>query len=176
MRILAYTLMPNHWHLLLHPKEDGDLSNFMHLLTNTHTRKVHARTGTNGSGHLYQGRYKSFLVGTDTYVLGLIKYIERNPVRAKLAKHPEDWQWGSAWQRMNGNRKSLIDPSPVPLPHGYQQWVNTSEKEDGLLDIRTSVNKGVPYGRESWVEKMVAKHRLESTRHAPGRPRIKTHV
>ena len=179
MRILAYVFMPNHWHLLLYPKKDGDLSNFMHRLTNAHTRKVHALTGTNGSGHLYQGRYKSFLVDTDTYILGLIKYIERNPVRAKLAKHPEDWQWGSAWRRINGNqqRPRLLTPSPTPLPHGYRMWINIPEKEDALLDIRTSVNKGVPYGRGSWVQKMVAQHKLHATLHAPGRPKkIVAHI
>ncbi len=84
MRILAYTLMPNHWHLVLYPQNDGDMGTFMHRLSNAHTRKVHAKTLTNGSGHLYQGRYKSFLVGDDRYLLTLIKYVERNPVRAKL--------------------------------------------------------------------------------------------
>ena len=74
MRILAYELMPNHWHLILHPKNDGDLGAFMHRLSNAHTRKVHARTNTNGSGHLYQGRYKSFLVDSENYLLSVIKY------------------------------------------------------------------------------------------------------
>ena len=77
MRILAYELMPNHWHLALYPKNDRDLGVFMHRLSNAHTRKVHALTKTNGSGHLYQGRYKSFLVDTGSYLLTLIKYIER---------------------------------------------------------------------------------------------------
>ena len=60
MRLFAYTTMPNHWHLVVSPRADGDLGLFMHRLCNTHTRKVHAFTNTNGSGHLYQGRYKSF--------------------------------------------------------------------------------------------------------------------
>src|SRR3989344_2617716 len=65
MRILAYELMPNHFHLVLYPKNDGDLGLFMHRLCNAHTRKVHAHTNTNGSGHLYQGRYKSFQLPDD---------------------------------------------------------------------------------------------------------------
>ena len=95
MRILAYELMPNHWHLVLYPKNDGDLGAFMHRLSNAHTRKVHARTNTNGSGHLYQGRYKSFLVDSENYLLAVIKYVERNAVRAKLVRRCEDWQWGA---------------------------------------------------------------------------------
>ena len=76
MRILAYTIMPNHWHLVLYPKQDGDLGTFMHRLSNAHTRKVHAMTKTNGTGHLYQGRYRSFMANTDKYLLSLVKYVE----------------------------------------------------------------------------------------------------
>jgi len=105
MRILAYIIMPNHWHLVLYPKKDGNLGTFMHRLTNAHTRKVHALTKTNGSGHLYQGRYKSFLVATDNYLLSVIKYVERNAVRAKLARQCENWQWGSAYRRIQGTKE-----------------------------------------------------------------------
>ena len=65
MRMLAYCLMPNHWHLVLHPREDGDLSRFLQLVTLTHTQRYHARTRTVGYGHVYQGRYKSFPVEWD---------------------------------------------------------------------------------------------------------------
>ncbi len=173
MRILAYTIMPNHWHILLYPKKDGDVSIFMHWLSTTHTRRVHVATSTVGAGHLYQGRYKSFLVDSDRYLIALIKYIERNAVRAKLAKLCEDWKWGSAWRRIHGNKeqKSLLSESPSPIPHEYQMWVNTSEKEDELISIRKSVNKGVPYGRELWVDKMVTKFSLEATCRSAGRPR-----
>lgn len=173
MRILAYCIMPNHWHLVLSPRNDGDLSIFMHWLSTTHTRRVHVATKTIGAGHLYQGRYKSFIVEDDNYLLALIKYVERNPVRAKLVRQCELWQWGSAWRRINGSReqKKLLDPSPTPLPHGYLKWINSTEKEDDLLEIRNAVNRGVPYGGERWVDRMIAKHHLESTVRPQGRPR-----
>lgn len=172
MRILAYEIMPNHWHLVLHPKNDGDLGVFMHRLTNAHTRKVHAHTGTNGSGHLYQGRYKSFLVDSENYLLSVIKYVERNAVRAKLVRCCEDWKWGSAKKRIDGtlNEKKLVDQLPVFIPE-YRSWINTTEKQGELDSIRNSVNKSVPYGKSRWVEKMVSKHKLESTLKSPGRPR-----
>ncbi len=175
MRILGYVLMPNHWHLVLHPKNDGDLGTFMHRLTNAHTRKVHAATNTNGSGHLYQGRYKSFLVDTDSYLLTLIKYVERNPVRARLAKQCENWQWGSAWRRINGTKEQvkLLDPGPTPFPRGYRSWINSPDKEDDLTAIRASIRKAIPYGSSTWVEKMVIKHDLASTLREPGRPRVR---
>ncbi|MBI3074739.1 MAG: transposase [Parcubacteria group bacterium] len=173
MRILAYTLMPNHWHLVLHPRNDKDMGIFMHRLTNTHTRHVHVRTGTIGSGYLYQGRYKSFIVDSDAYFLTLIKYVERNPVRAKLVQKCEDWQWGSAWRRIKGTKaqRTLLAAPPLPLPHRYRQWVNTPDREDELEKIRYSVNKGAPYGRESWVEKMVTKYNMETTLRSVGRPK-----
>ena len=172
MRIMAYVLMPNHWHLVLNPRNDSDLGLFMHRLTNTHTRQVHTRTKTVGSGHLYQGRYKSFIVEKDRYFLALIKYVERNPVRAKLVRQCENWQWGSAWRRINGTREQqkLLDPLPMPLPHGYKTWINTPDKEDDQQTIRRSLNKGVPYGRERWVDAMVTKYHLESTLRSAGRP------
>ena len=173
MRILAYELMPNHWHLVLYPKNDGDLGAFMHRLSNAHTRKVHARTNTNGSGHLYQGRYKSFLVDSENYLLAVIKYVERNAVRAKLVRRCEDWQWGSAWRRVHGTteQKKLLDRIPTSLPDDYTKWINASERPDNLDAIRISVNKSVPYGRAGWIEKMVLKHHLESTLKSPGRPK-----
>ena len=173
MRILAYELMPNHWHLVLHPRNDGDLQAFMHKLSNAHTRKVHARTNTNGSGHLYQGRYKSFLVDSEKYLLAVIKYVERNAVRAKLVRFCEDWRWGSAWRRVHGTpqQQRLLDPIPVDLPDAYVSWINTEEKPEDLNRLRNSVNKSVPYGKEQWVQRMVSRHRLESTLKSPGRPR-----
>ncbi len=122
MRVLAYVLMPNHWHLLLYPEDDGDMGIFMHWLTNAHTRRVHAFTETIGGGPLYQGRYKSFLTKTDAHLLTVLKYIERNPVRAKLARQAENWRWGSAWLRLHGTpeQKELLSKSPVALPLNYR--------------------------------------------------------
>lgn len=173
MQVIAYILMPNHWHLVLWPRKDGDLARFMHRLCNTHTRRVHTSTGTVGSGHLYQGRYKSFLVDTDSYLLSLIKYVERNPVRARLTKKCEDWQWGSAWRRIHdtAQQKKLLCISPTDIPSDYLYWINTTDKPEELERIRTSVNKGIPYGRDTWVSAMVSRYHLEHTRRGAGRPR-----
>ena len=90
MRILAYVVMPNHWHLLAYPKEDGDLSASFKWLGTSHATRHHARKETVGTGHLYQGRYKSFLVQEDHHLPTVLKYIERNPARAGLVQRPED--------------------------------------------------------------------------------------
>jgi len=173
MRIYAYEIMPNHWHIILSPRNDGDLGLFMHHLTNKHTRQVHTSTGTIGSGHLYQGRYKSFLVDSEKYLLAVIKYAERNAVRAKLVRFCEDWQWGSAWRRIHGTaqQKKLLDALPIQLPNTYLTWVNTEESIEEVETIRRSVNKSVPYGREQWVDAMVTTYHMETTLRDAGRPK-----
>lgn len=173
VRILSFNIMPNHWHLALYPKEDGNLGVFMHRLTNAHTRRVHAETDTTGTGPLYQGRYKSFMIEDDAHLLTVIKYIERNPVRAKLVQKCEEWRWGSAWLRANGDMTRLarlIDESPVDLPKNYLKWINTPDKEDDLEQLRTSVRRGSPFGGESWMENMIQAHNLISTVRREGRP------
>ena len=130
-------------------------------------------TRTIGYGHLYQGRYKSFLVSDDKYLLTLIKYIERNPVRAKMIQICEAWRWGSAWRRTNGTvlQQKLLSESPTPFPLDYLAWINTPDEEDVIISLRTSVNKGVPYGNGVWVETVIEKYKLETTRRSVGRPR-----
>jgi putative transposase len=149
MRILAYAIMPNHWHLLLYPQHDGDLRKALQWLGTSHVRRHHTRKGTIGGGHLYQGRYKAFLIQEDRHLLSVLKYIERNPVRAKLVPKPELWRWGSAHRRLKGTpkEKKFLAQSPVPLPHDYKHWINTPEPAEDLKAIRHSVNKEVSYGQ-----------------------------
>ena len=84
MHILAYCLMPNHWHLVLYPRADGDLAQFLQRVTMTHTQRYHAKSRTVGYGHIYQGRYKSLWVESDRHFLALVRYVERNAQRAGL--------------------------------------------------------------------------------------------
>lgn len=172
MRILSFTAMPNHWHLQLFPHNDRELGKFMHQLTNSHTRCVHSITQTIGTGPLYQGRYKSFIAESDEHVLTVLKYIERNPVRAGLVQKAEDWKWGSAWIRVHGTdaQCTLLAESPVPLPQQYRRWVNTPDSEVELERLRNSVNRGTPYGNPTWIEQMVDTHKLTSTVRKRGRP------
>lgn len=155
MRIMAYALMPNHWHLLLYPEHDGDIATFMHWLTTTHATRYHAGQKTIGGGHVYQGRYKSFLVDTDSYFLAVLKYIERNPVRAKLVKLPELWKWGSAYRRIEGSKeaKSLLAAPPVPLPHQYKKWIQSQDIDD-VEEIRRSVKHSTAYGDDMWKDEL----------------------
>lgn len=173
MRILAYCVMPNHWHLILYPKNDGDLSRFTGWLTMTHTQRWHAAHDSIGTGHLYQGRYKSFPVQTDEYFLWVCRYVERNPLRAKLIKQAENWQWSSAWRREYGSdeQKLLLDPWPTDKPQKYLEWLNETEDDQVFERVRTSVNRGQPLGSETWKEEMIKTFSLQSTITPRGRPK-----
>ncbi len=106
MRIVAYCLMPNHWHMVLWPKEDGELSEFMRLLTVTHTQRWHAHRRSAGSGPLYQGRFKSFPIQQDEHFLTVCRYVERNARRANLVKLAQRWPWGSLFKREQPSPRS----------------------------------------------------------------------
>ena len=108
MRILAWCLMPNHWHLVLWPRDDGDLSAFTGWLTLTHTQRWHAHRKSAGTGHLYQGRFKSFPMQDDEHFLTVCRYVERNALRAKLVRRAEAWRWGSLFAYAHGGALSEL--------------------------------------------------------------------
>ncbi|MFA7236715.1 MAG: transposase [Phycisphaeraceae bacterium] len=176
MRILNWCLMPNHWHLVVWPKDDGQLSRFVGWLTLTHTQRWHAHRHTTGEGHLYQGRYKSFIVQTDSYLWAVCRYVERNALRAKMVKRAEDWRWGSLWRWVN-RRKAReevpeLSDGPLERPRNWVERVNRAESEAELEALRASVNRGRPYGAEDWVKRTVTKLDLQTTLRPRGRPKI----
>jgi len=177
MRLLAYCVMPNHWHLVLWPHRDGDLSRFISWLTLTHTQRWHAYRQTVGTGHLYQGRFKSFVVQTDEYLLTVCRYVERNALRAKLVDRAEVWRWSSLWRTEYGDaqQKALVSEWPITRPREWMAWVNAEEGAEALRRIRQSVVRGQPFGPTEWVVTMIERFGLASTVRSEGRPK-KTHV
>lgn len=173
MRVLSYSIMPNHWHLVVSPKHDGDLSKFMGWLTNTHTKRWHAFKKTVGQGHLYQGRYKSFICQGDNHFLTLVRYVERNPKKANLVKRAESWKWGSVWRREKGTEKqrSLLSKWPISEPKDYLYYLNQPQTEREEKSIQRSILRGSPYGGDVWVNKTIKKFNLESTIRPRGRPK-----
>ena len=121
MRLCGYCIMGNHWHLLLWPIGDGDLSEFMRWITLTHTQRFHTSHGTVGRGHLYQGRFKSFPVQDNGHYLTVMRYIEANPLRAELVKRVGDWPWSSLAVR-NGAEAPFEDQKNVPDTLKIRPW------------------------------------------------------
>ena len=173
VRVLAYCLMPNHWHLVLYPRADGDLSRFMQRITLTHTQRHHARTRTIGYGPIYQGRYESLPVEQDGHFLTLVRYVERNAKRAGLVRRAEEWPWSSVHVRLYGNadQKRLLSAWPVAEPGNYVEWLNRSQPKEEVEQIRYSIRRSRPYGSKEWVAQAVAQFGLENTLRNRGRPR-----
>ncbi|MDD5721238.1 MAG: transposase [Candidatus Pacebacteria bacterium] len=172
MRIIAYCLMPNHFHLVLYPRQDNDLQKFMQWVTLTHTQRWHIHNKTIGSGHLYQGRYKSFLIEGDKHLLSVIRYVERNPLRAKLVKKAENWKFNSLSYRLFKNtNKKLLSKWPIEEPKDYLSFVNTPQTNFEEESIRIPIIKSNPFGSIDWSIKTIKKFGLESTIRQKGRPR-----
>src|SRR5215469_1066588 len=173
MRIMAYCLMPSHWHLVLWPERDGDLGAFMQKLTITHARNWQVDRRRVGYGHLYQGRYKSFPIERDEHFYQVVRYVERNPFRAKMVRRADYWRFSSLWRRVHGTAESraMLGDWPVPRPRSWLRYVNQPQNETELKAIRLSVVRGQPYGDEAWARVTAARLGLESTFHPRGRPR-----
>jgi putative transposase len=172
MRLLAYCLMPTHFHLIVWPREDGDLSRFMGWLTLTYTQRWHVHRETVGIGHLYQGRFKSFPVQSDEHFLTVCRYVERNPLRSNLVSRAQDWRWGSLWSRTAKEAEARPAPTawPIERPRDWTARVNRpfgATEEEAVL---RSIRRGRPFGSELWQVKTSARLGLESTLRARGRP------
>ena len=171
MRLLGYCLMPNHWHLVLWPRRDGDLSEFMRWLTVTHAQRYHAHYHTAGTGPLYQGRFKSFPIQEGDHLRTVLRYVERNALRAGLARRAEEWRWSSLWRRKYVQGAELLDEGPAPLPTDWVRRVNQVETEAELAALRRSAARGSPFGDGAWVERTVKHLGLESSMRPRGRPK-----
>jgi len=142
----------------------------------THVRQRRTLTETIGYGHVYQGSYKSFPVETDEYLQRLIRYVEQNPLRAKLVTRAEHWKWSSLWRREKGTPKlqKILADLPIELPSDHLSVVNTLPNEEQIASVRRCVNKSMPYGSEDWTDEMVGTYNMQSTTREPGRPKTRT--
>jgi len=173
MRICAYCLMPNHWHMVLWPEHDGDLAAFMQRLTVTHVARWQRNKHRVGYGHVYQGRFKSFPVETDEYFYQVVRYVERNPLRANLVKDLDEWRWSSLWRYRQGtvSEKRLLSSWPLDHPREWKCHVERPQTESEEAALRRSIARCCPLGQEAWARLVAEQLNLTSTLAARGRPR-----
>ena len=171
MRLLAYCLMPNHFHLVLWPHGDGDLGRWMQWLLTAHVRRHHRRRAT--SGHVWQGRFKAFPIQQDEHLLSVLRYVERNPRRARLVRRAENWAWSSLGADAAA-RAELLSAPPADRPRNWVERVNRPETDAELAALRTSVNRGRPFGSVQWQRNAAARLGLEPSLRPRGRPRKET--
>jgi len=158
--------------LVLWPRKDGDLSEFMKWITVTHSHRWHGAHGTVGLGHLYQGRFKSFPVQSSAYYLTLMRYVESNPARAGIVERNVDWPWSSLSIRLGKEKPVVLSDGPEELP---RHWVKLVDEAAEISDrdrelIETCLKRSRPMGEKGWTNTMAARLRLQSTLRPRGRP------
>jgi putative transposase len=161
--------MPNHFHLALQPFDEGDLSRWMQWLTTSHVRRYHQHY--HSSGHVWQGRFKSFPVEDDDYLQVMLRYVERNPLRANLVDRAQAWPWSSLGWWRRADRPVYLCDGPFDRPADWVRRVNRVETDSELEALRRCGARGTPLGTEKWQRRIAKRLGLESTLRPRGRPR-----
>lgn len=169
LAILAACVMPNHFHVVVSQDRAVDISRWMHWLLTTHSHRYHLRHGT--SGRVWQGRFKAFGIEQDAHLLTVMRYVERNALRAGLVDRAEDWPWGSLAWRNGGRWSALLEDPPVVLPADWSRWVNAPQNPDELAALRSCVNHQQAYGSDAWVDTCAARSGRNPSSRGRGRPR-----
>ena len=166
IRLLGYCLMPNHFHLVVWPPFDGDLSDYMMWLMTAHVRRYHQHYKT--SGHIWQGRYKAFPIQEDKHLLTALRYVERNPVRANLVASAPEYRWSSIAPR--DAEQPLLAAGPVRRRRKWLDFVNEPQTDAEVVKLRECVQRSRPFGNETWMTDTAAQLGLEASLRPRGRP------
>lgn len=169
MRVLAYCLMPSHFHLVLWPRRDGELSRWMQWLMTSHVRRYHSHYGS--SGHVWQGRFKAFPIQRDEHLLTVLRYVERNALRANLVERAQDWPWSSLRWWSRPNVPEFLHEGPVDRGRRWVADVNRAMSDLELEAIRRNVQRGRPWGTQRWQRLTAVRLGLEASLRPRGRPR-----
>jgi putative transposase len=177
-RLFGYCLMTNHFHLLLRPEPGQSISRILQSLTIAHTWRYHKRRRT--SGHVWQGRFKSPVIQDDSHLLVVLRYIEANPLRARMVADPADYRWSSFLHHGTGQDDPLLSPFPEWEELGRteaerrQRWrakVRADQKESELVAVRQALRSGRPFGDSEWTERMAKRLNIDLNPRPRGRPR-----
>lgn len=155
--ILTYCLMSNHVHLLARPSKNESLYKMMQGITLCYTQYIN-RT-CKRTGRLWESRYHSCIIDKEKYLWAVARYIEQNPVRAKIAKKAEDYPYSSAKAHIYGTKDEALGEMLFEdrQRKDYIQLMKANIKEEDINNIRNYTRNGRPFGSESFVEKMEQK-------------------
>jgi putative transposase len=154
-RLLAYCLMPNHWHLVVQPHTDEELTLFIRWLSMTHAKALRCWRGSPGRGAVYQSRYRASPVQTERYFYIVMRYVERNAARAGLVERAQDWLWSSASAAVALQGVQLA-PWPLPRPRGWSAFLNEGESAADVEFIRLRTKRNEPIAQPSAADAVPA--------------------
>lgn len=172
LRLLAWCVMGNHWHFVVWPRREGELTDFFRWLAHTHAMRWRVSHGTVGNGHLYQGRFKSFPIQRDEHLLSVCRYVERNALAAGLVRRACDWPHSSLWAREHGEPelRAILSEWPVARPADWGERVDRPLSGEELTRMQASLSRGRPFGDEGWTARAVRRLNLQHTVRPEGRP------
>jgi len=130
VRLLAFCIMPTHWHLVIWPETDDDVERFVAWLSLTHARRFNRYRNT--SGPVYPQRFEAIPIESGTALYRAIRYVERNPCAAGLASRASAWPWSSAAQ----HSRIRLAEWPVPRPADWEDYVEIEIESPELTEIR----------------------------------------
>jgi putative transposase len=178
--LYGYCLMTNHIHLLLRPR-GASISRIVQSLLVSHTQRYHRCHGT--CGHVWQGRFKSPVIQDDDHLLCVLRYIEANPLRAKIVRKAGNYRWSSFAAHGDGKPDELLDPiaayealavRPATRQRRWTSHVHQTPDESELSAIRRSNATGLPYGEATWLKRLAKRLNLDLTIRPRGRPKKQT--
>ncbi len=171
--ILAYCLMSNHIHLLTRPKSEESLYKMMQGVTLCYTQHINRKYQR--TGRLWESRYHSCIVDKDKYLWAVARYIEQNPVRARIVKKAEDFTYSSANAHINGIVNEILEEELFEARQrkDYRKLIKSGIAEKEINGIRYHTRTGRPLGSEEFIKKMEKKLERRFMLKSPGRPRKK---
>jgi putative transposase len=141
VRLMAYCLMPNHWHLVLWPFVGREISRYIQLVMNHHVHDLQRRHGTSGTGHIYQGRFKNSHILTERQFVNVCRYVEANPLCAGLVNRADDWAWSSLTRSGPDEGINLLSPWPFSRPKRWLEEVNRPQANKLQREIERAVER-----------------------------------
>ncbi len=155
VEIWGYCLMPNHVHLIAVPKTEDGLRRAIGEAHRRYTRRINFRE--QWRGYLWQGRFASFIMD-EPYLLAAARYVELNPVRAKLVERPRQWPWSSAKAHLSGRDDRLVKVSPLlAMVSDWSDWkafLRSATAEEELRDLRAHGRTGRPLGSSAFLDRL----------------------
>lgn len=167
--IVATCLMPNHFHLVARPLIAADLAAWIHWLLTTHAKRHHRQRAS--TGRIWTSRFKAFPIQSDRHLLTVVRYVERNALRAALVTRAEEWPWGSLRWRLEQRPTLGLAPLPIQLPADWANFVNAPQTAVEVAEVRRCVDRGSPFGDSTWVQQTAMDLGLGHTLGRRGRPR-----
>jgi len=144
--------MPNHVHLIATPKTEDGLRRAIGEAHRRYTRRINFREGWRG--YLWQGRFASFVMD-EPYLLAAARYVELNPVRAKLVDHARQWPWSSAKAHLKGRDDRLVKVAPLLAMVGdWKAFLRSAISEEKLRELREHGCTGRPLGSPTFIDRL----------------------